>query len=506
MKLVPIYALLWLAGLITLAVMPVRAAQDEPRHALVIGNANYTWSPLANPINDAQDMAKSLRRLGFEVTALIDADLRQMRRAAIDFGRKLGKTGGVGLFYYAGHGMQVDGENYLIPLNAIIEVEDHVPVEALSVNQILARMGGAKNRMNIVILDACRNNPVGSATRSGSRGLAQTDAPFGTYISFATAPGQVAADGAGRNGLYTGALLDALEEPGLQIEETFKRVRSTVVSSTDNRQIPWSSSSIVGNFVFNEEADTIDLDFSNDDTDTASIAPTAPTQPVIDPREQALWRAVSDGGSEADYRSYLRSYPDGLYSDLANSRLLSLQTAEESRPEINQDVAGLGIKKQPAAPAQKQQASPSPVPEQTGHINLTGNTAEDLFSQYQSYASVPETPAPISLSKVDGSFVYALVREYRFGKAKDKPLTPAVWQGLWANFRGENKRSEFKIKVQGDTIWAEGFLLDEGWREGVQGILTRKGPNLFTGPLDRIGRAGGPQRAMLVKIITPDQM
>ncbi|MEL6180181.1 MAG: caspase domain-containing protein, partial [Myxococcota bacterium] len=231
--------------------MTTKELKSEKRIALVIGNANYTVGRLANPVNDARAMATALSELGFEVTLHTNLKQNAMKRAIIDFGRKLRKArGGVGLFYYAGHGMQVRGRNYLIPLGATIEGESYVDVEAVDMGQVMAAMGEARNRLNIMVLDACRNNPFEQATRSMSRGLAFTSAPQGTLIAYATSPGRVAADGAGRNGTYTEALLKHMKTPGLPIEEMFKRVRSDVISVTDQQQTPWESSSLTGRFEF----------------------------------------------------------------------------------------------------------------------------------------------------------------------------------------------------------------------------------------------------------------
>ena len=248
-RIVSAFVLLLAVAVAGLPITARAATGKEPRIALVIGNSKYSFSPLKNPANDARMIAGALRAVGFEVIEKIDASRRDMRRSMIRFGRRLGK-GGVGLFYYAGHGIQISGDNYLIPVDAEIEAEDHVEVEGVSLNQVLARMGGARNRLNIVILDACRNNPFKRSFRSASRGLAQTLAPAGTYIAYATAPGDVAEDGAGNNSRYTLSLAKAIKEPGLKIEDAFKRVRSGVYKATEGRQVPWTSSSITGDFYF----------------------------------------------------------------------------------------------------------------------------------------------------------------------------------------------------------------------------------------------------------------
>ena len=155
-----------------------------------------------------------------------------------------------GLFYYAGHGMQVKGKNFFLPVDADIQSEDEVPYRGIDANELLAKMESAKNRVNLVILDACRNNPFARSFRSSAQGLAQMDAPVGTLVAFATAPGSVAADGTGRNGLYTQHLLASLNQPGLKIEDVFKRVRVGVRQGSRGKQIPWENTSLEGDFYF----------------------------------------------------------------------------------------------------------------------------------------------------------------------------------------------------------------------------------------------------------------
>ena len=229
----------------------VSTLKDSSRRtALVIGNGAYKEGPLRNPVNDARAMAGALRGLGFKVISGEDLDWRAMRRKIIKFGDEINK-GGVGLFYFAGHGIQAHGQNYLIPVGAHIKREAEVRAEGISLESVLARMEGARNGLNIVILDACRNNPYSRSFRSGgSSGLAQVPAPQGTFIAYATAPGKVASDGSGNHGVYTEALIRNLGAPGQTIERTFKKVRMEVAGKTGNKQVPWDESSLMGDFFF----------------------------------------------------------------------------------------------------------------------------------------------------------------------------------------------------------------------------------------------------------------
>jgi hypothetical protein len=230
--------------------------QQQKRIALVIGNANYQVGKLDTPLNDATDMADALKELGFKVILLKDSTKREMNDALDQFSTRINQ-GYVGLFYYAGHGMQVEGENYLIPVNAQIKAEKDVEYESIPLGKILGRMESAGNQINIVILDACRDNPFRKFSRSSSRGLTTPVQPAsGTLIAFATAPGKVASDGIGRNGLFTSYLLKYIKTPNLDVDLMLRQVRSNVAKDTKNYQVPWNSSSLTGEFSFNQKAET----------------------------------------------------------------------------------------------------------------------------------------------------------------------------------------------------------------------------------------------------------
>ena len=223
--------------------------ENEVRIALVIGNGNYpNIGILSNPPNDANLMAKTLEKVGFEVIKSIDVNQKEMKRAISKFGQKLTAAGkdAVGLFYYAGHGLKVGGVNYLIPVNVEINSEADVDMEGISANSVLKQMEFAGNRLNVVIMDACRNNPFKRGFRSVNRGLARMDATSRTLIAYATSPGDVAEDGDGSNSPYTEALSKAMLTPGLTIERVFKKVRNSVVKATNKKQVPWEASSLIG--------------------------------------------------------------------------------------------------------------------------------------------------------------------------------------------------------------------------------------------------------------------
>jgi hypothetical protein len=224
----------------------------EKRLALVIGNSSYDTQPLKNPVNDARAMAEALAECGFEVMMLENASKRRMEEAIRNFGAKLTPQS-AGLFYYAGHGLQVNGVNYLIPLAAKIEKESDIEYEGVDSGRVLAEFANAKAAMSIVILDACRDNPFAASTRSLTRGLAVVKLPkdaSGTLVAYSTAPGNVARDGSGRNGLYTEELLRHMRTPGLKLEDVFKLTRVNVKTRSDGQQVPWENSSVDGDFYF----------------------------------------------------------------------------------------------------------------------------------------------------------------------------------------------------------------------------------------------------------------
>jgi len=296
---------LWILALVSS--VGAQVPPEEPRLALLIGNSAYRESPLRNPVNDVRAMAQRFRELGFTVLVHENATKRTMEAAIIEFGRRLAE-GGVGAFYYAGHGLQVRGRNYLVPVDAEIEDEASTRVAAVDVELLLEQMAEAKNRVNMVILDACRNNPFERRMRGGSRGLAAVDAARGTLVAYATAPGSVAADGDGKNGLYTEELLEALREPGLKIEEVFKRVRINVARRSKGSQTPWESSSLTGDLVVNV---------------TVNVTTAAVSAPAPD-REGQFWMSIKDGTDPAAFEAYLKQYPQGTFAALARQRLASV--------------------------------------------------------------------------------------------------------------------------------------------------------------------------------------
>ena len=315
------------------------SAQAERRVALVIGNDTYAHLPnLNNAGKDARDMAATLRSLGFEVISRYNASEREMGRAIREFSARL-SAGGTGLAFYAGHGIQADGTNYLIPADANIEVEDDLATEAMDANNILQAMKDAGNPLNILILDACRDNPLPKRTRSAARGLAITAAPSGakgTAILYAAGPGQTAQDGReGGNGVFTGALLKNIGRPGLTLEQVFKATSREVLRRTNNRQRPWQLVSLQGDFVFRNRTE-------------AAPPPrqSVPSGSQIDKSmDLAFWNSVKDSDDPEMLSAYLSKFPNGTFAVLARLRLEKHRsgTTKQLKRDLPQDTAELGL-------------------------------------------------------------------------------------------------------------------------------------------------------------------
>lgn len=334
-------------------------ALAEPRLALVIANSAYNggMDPLANPVNDGKLIAATLQKLGFAVTLVTDADQKAMKRAIADFGGALEGAGpsASALFYYAGHGLQVDGQNYLVPVSADIRREADVDLEAVSAEAVLKQMEYAAPNTSIVILDACRNNPLSRGLRSGTRGLARMDAPNGSYVAYSTAPGQTAADGNGRNSPFALALADEMAKPGEGIEDVFRNVRITVSKATNGEQTPWDSSSLMNSFFFAGEKQIAAVvpAPAPEPVPAPVVAPAAapePATPSIDAAEQALWNGIKDSNRVGDYAAYLKKYPNGVFAELAQSR----------KEELEVQLASRNLT--PAPPATAPSAAPATAP------------------------------------------------------------------------------------------------------------------------------------------------
>jgi len=361
----------------------------EPRIALIVGNGDYTSvTTLDNPVSDARLMARSIEDTGFSVTLLTDADQAALNQAIAKFGRDLRAAGpeATGLFYYAGHGVQSFGSNYLLPTDAALTDAADLGLVGVPADAVLRQMASARNKTNIVILDACRNNPFVAIPDMGDNGLAEMNAPTGTFLAYSTAPGAVALDGIEGNSPFTAALAEAIATTGVPIEQVFKQVRVKVLDLTKGRQTPWDTSSLTAQFVFHPAAvqsaediaaqqlwesvqatkDPVQImlfmraypnsSFADEarqalttamDTVLAPTAaptvavpepaaPVAETSPEIntqpDPRETELIEIARGSGLAADYEAYLATFPNGIFAELAQFELTTLAAAAATPP------------------------------------------------------------------------------------------------------------------------------------------------------------------------------
>jgi uncharacterized caspase-like protein len=336
-----VLAVVSLAG--ALAFAP-HGAHAEKRIALVIGNSEYRHvARLDNPANDARLIAATLRDLGFTLVGggpRLDLDKAGFDRAVQEFGSALAGAD-VGLFYYAGHGVQVRGANYLVPVGANPAKEADVDFQMLDANLVLRQMEGAGTRLNLVILDACRNNPFGGrGLRSASNGLAQMQAPEGTLISFATQPGNVALDGSGRNSPYTLALAQTIRKPGLGLFDAFNAVGLAVKQATGGAQQPWVSSSPIGGSFF----------FAGRPAGGQPSAPAqpAPAAPAL-AADEVFWLTIKDSKVAALFEEFLNRFPSSRNAGDARTRLEELKRSQPS-------VAVQSPAPQPGQPAPAQGA------------------------------------------------------------------------------------------------------------------------------------------------------
>ena len=302
-----------------LAVNQVNNAVSEQRIALVIGNGAYTSSPLKNPVNDARDMAKKLRGLGFNVIERNNLQIKQIGSTLREFRSKLA-PGAVALVFYAGHGLQIKGDNYLPAVDAEINSEEDVPNQSLAVKQIMDVLDESKTRLNLVFLDACRNNPYARSFRSADKGLARVNAPSGTLISYATRPGSIAADGGGRNGLYTSKLLAQMNST-VQIEQALKRVVTAVKAASQGKQEPWMEGSIEGDFCF-----------AGCNTGVPAQGATAqPSPAIIDSAalELEAWNTAKEMDTADAYQAYLADHADGRHAKFAQAAINKLKAVQQ---------------------------------------------------------------------------------------------------------------------------------------------------------------------------------
>ncbi|MBK7000389.1 MAG: caspase family protein [Rhodoferax sp.] len=349
--------------------LPSSAA--ERRVALVIGNASYAEKPLRNPVNDAELMQSTLRGLGFEVSLVRNADRRELLGGLREFEAKA-RNADIALFFYAGHGAQVSGTNYLIPLKAQIHGESDVPDEAVDANSVLRRIEDAKARVGLVILDACRDNPYAGASRSSYRGLARMSVPTGSIVAYATAPGDTADDGRGTNGVYTEQLTRHLSQAGLDLREVFDRTAVEVERLTNGKQKPREDVGLRGRIVLKSTSTP------GPGTQVASLKPEPDPsyKPAQSDPEQEAWELAKKRDTVASYNAYLKAYPIGRYAGTARMALEGLQPS-------------------PAPPA----TVTAPQPQQPRPVQTTLGAHEDRFQE--SGVVITDTQTGLQWTKAD---------------------------------------------------------------------------------------------------------
>ena len=279
----------------------------QPKVALVLGNSKYKEAPLRNPANDARAIGEALKAMGFAVTVKLDAGRSEMAAATQAYVQELAKKKAVGLFYYAGHGIQLAWRNYMLPVDAEIDTLADIQKQAVEVNSVLEGIKKAGNALNVIILDACRDNPFGSLKGADQKGLSQMDAPPSTLLAYATSPGNVASDGTGEHGLYTEQLLREMKVPDAKVEDVFKRVRLGVRRKTNGAQIPWESTSLEEDFYFLPPAHLKKLSEEEKEKQFNE--------------ELAFWEKVKEAKEPGPLEEYLRRYPSGEFSELAQLQL-----------------------------------------------------------------------------------------------------------------------------------------------------------------------------------------
>jgi hypothetical protein len=293
-----------------------------PKLALVVGNGGYKDAPvLKNAPNDAKAIADSLKAAGFAVAMKLDTPRDELLKAIRDHVHAMEAQKAVGLFYFAGHGVQLDWRNYMLPIDAVIDKVEDVARQSVDVARLMEGLAKAANPMNVIILDACRENPFGDVRKGGQKGLSQMDAPIRTLLAYATSPGNVASDGDGANGLYTEHLLREMKVPEAKIEDVFKRVRLGVRLKSNGAQVPWESTSLEDDYWFIPPKELK----RQSDVEKERLFKA----------ELALWERIKDATDAAPLEAYLKERPSGFYSELVQLRLdRILASRGEKKAEI----------------------------------------------------------------------------------------------------------------------------------------------------------------------------
>ncbi|WP_432691552.1 caspase family protein [Pseudooceanicola sp. C21-150M6] len=362
-------------------------ALAEDRIALVVGNGGYSHvTALDNPVPDAQAVAGALEQAGFDVTLLTETDQAQLLRGIAQFGSKLRAAGpeATGLFYYAGHGVQSFGTNYLVPVDAVLSDAADLGLVAVGAQTVLRQMYSAANRTNIVILDACRDNPFATVAGLDEAGLAEMNAPRGTFLAYSTSPGSVAVDGEDGNSPFSAALATRIPTPGLAIEQLFKDVRIDVLKATGGFQTPWDTSSLTEDFTF--------------------VA--APKQSPEDFAALQLWTSVKATNDPVQLLLFLRLHGNSPYADEARTLLATLMEKELGRDATT-------------APQPEIPATPSRTPEEDERDALEAARTAGTAEGYRQYLDAYPDGAYAELARLELATI-----EEKAGAAAPAPVVP----------------------------------------------------------------------------------
>ena len=385
-----------LAGiLIWMMVVWVSPAGAAERVALVIGNSAYKSAPLTNPRNDAEAMATLLGKAGFEVDRQLDTGLSDLQAAVERFGKTIRDPKvKFGLFYYAGHGLQQDWRNYLVPTTANIRTAADVARQTVDISQLLRYMEQAQGRSFLVILDACRDDPFAGSFKPSAAGLSQFDAPVGSLLAYATSPGNVAEDGEGQNGLYTGHLLREFAVAGTRIEDAFKRVRLSVRIASKGRQIPWESTSLEEDvYLFPLRSKAL--------TDTER-------DQLLD-KEISHWLKVKNSDDPEALANFIREYPSGYASELAQSRMNRMLTVMAEREDRRLQTVAQSNKAEQLRLALAEQAAEQAARERA--VKAAAALMEAARIAAEQARVVEEAARQIALAKIEAARMAAELAE-----------------------------------------------------------------------------------------------
>ena len=498
-----------------------------PRRALVIGNSAYGFGPLKNPANDAKAIGEELKRTGFQVVTGLDLPRKEMLEAIRAYGEWLTKEKAVGVFYFAGHGVQLAWRNYLLPTDAEVARLEDIQAKCVDVNAVIEGISKAANPMNVIILDACRENPFGGV-KLEQKGLSQLDAPPGTLLAYATAPGNLASDGDGANGLYTEQLLREIKVPEAKIEDVFKRVRLAVRRKSNGAQVPWESTSLEDDFWFIPPPALQKIALEGAERARRAEAERAAQEELARRREQeesdrayqeelAFWRRVSGSKRPGPLEDYLRRYPSGRYAELA-----SLELDQVLAQEGEKKVEAVSAPQNPYTQGSMRADVAFKVGDTYSYVVLDRDTKEELRRLTARVTAITDEGiefgnGALVLDRLGNTVKLRDGR--RFSPRQDQPLEYAVGKRWRTRFTttlksGRTFDSDFEFRItrrERISVPAGSFdcyvIEGEGWSVNeASGIKTQIANKRWMAP-DKVrrpivyeqyrkvaGRAGAPKR------------